>query len=90
MRRSLLMITLIFMLNAAQAMSNAEIKAKIVEKSIADYLATFAVCPCPYSKDKYGKDCGSNNIYTVSKGGTVYCYPADVPASAVEEYKHKR
>lgn len=87
MRLIILPISLIMICTTACALSNAQIKQKIIERSIAEYLKSYLICPCPYSKDKNGDPCGENNAWTVSKHKSVYCYPADVPASAVQEYR---
>lgn len=87
MRSIIAAILLCFICTTTCALTNAQIKQKIIERSIAEYLNSYLICPCPYSKDKYGNPCGENNAWTVSKHKSVYCYPADVPASAVQQYR---
>lgn len=91
MRSIICIIILCFFSYAASALTNAQIKQKLIERSIDAYLSTGAVCPCPYSKDKNGAPCGDNNTWTLDKkysaSHSIYCYPGDVKESAVQQFR---
>lgn len=91
MRSIICIFLLCFFCHAASALTNAQIKQKLIEHSINAYLSTYAVCPCPYSKDKHGAPCGDNNAWSLDKkyaaSHSVYCYPNDVSDRAVQEYR---
>jgi len=76
-------------LHAAYANDNddAEIKQQIVRQSIA---AHSGGCPCPYSKDRAGRNCGRRSAYSKPGGNSPLCYPEDVTAEMVRRYKERR
>lgn len=44
------------------------------------------VCPCPFSRDLQGKNCGSNSAYVRTNGDNI-CYPDDIPTWVIDEYR---
>jgi hypothetical protein len=62
----------------------AKLRNVIVAQSREEYLRNKGPCPCPYSKSS-GRMCGGNSAYSRPGGATVYCYPADVPATVVQK-----
>lgn len=60
--------------------SDAEIRAYLVEQSIASYSGS---CPCPYNTDRAGRRCGGRSAYSRPGGASPRCYPADVPAEEI-------
>jgi len=78
--------------------SEAEIRDLLVQQSIERYTGA---CACPYHR-KWNETlflfpnefrqhptvrCGDDSEYIRPGGPTVFCYPADVPADLVEEYR---
>ena len=57
--------------------SDAEIRAFLVEQSIASYSGS---CPCPFSTDRAGRRCGARSAWSRPGGASPRCYPADVSA----------
>jgi SH3-like domain-containing protein len=68
----------------APTLSDDAIRHALVEASIAGYPGS---CPCPYHVDRGGRRCGGRSAYSRPGGASPYCYPQDVPASAVAEYR---
>jgi hypothetical protein len=62
--------------------SDAEIRAFLVEQSIASYSGN---CPCPYFTDRAGRRCGARSAYSRPGGASPRCYPADVSADEIRE-----
>ena len=60
--------------------SDAEIRAFLVELSIASYSGN---CPCPNFTDRAGRKCGARSAYSRPGGATVLCYPSDVSAEEI-------
>lgn len=46
-------------------------------------------CPCPWSVDGTGKQCGESSQYSYTKGQGIVCYPNDITPKMVTEYKKK-
>jgi len=65
-------------------LSDAEIKQILIEASIAAYSGS---CPCPYSAARNGSHCGRRSAYSRAGGAEPLCYPKDVSAQMVEEYR---
>lgn len=78
--------------------TDAELRDLLVQQSIARYTGA---CACPYHR-KWNETlfmfpnafrqyptvrCGDDSEYIRPGGPTVFCYPADVPAELVEEYR---
>ena len=70
--------------NAAK--TDAQIVEEIVKESIAAYKGN---CPCPYSKNKAGRNCGGNSAYSKPGGAAPLCYPKDVTPKMIEEHRQK-
>ena len=68
----------------AAAQSDAEIKKKIIQQSIAEYSGS---CPCPYNTDRAGRSCGRRSAYSKPGGEAPKCYPSDVSAAEVRAYR---
>ena len=66
-------------------MTDEEIKKLVVSGAIADFEGD---CPCPYSKDIKGNECGQSSAYFNYHGGNKpICYPSDVNINQVNEYR---
>lgn len=71
-------------IGAAQAASDAEIRLAIIQQSLAAYPGS---CPCPYNTDRAGHSCGRRSAYSRPGGYAPICYPADVSADMVKQYR---
>jgi len=68
----------------AKPLSDAKIKGILIEESIASYSGN---CPCPYSVARNGSRCGRRSAYSREGGAAPLCYPRDVSAEMVREYR---
>jgi hypothetical protein len=66
--------------------TDSEIKKLIINESIASYKGS---CPCPYSTDKAGKNCGARSAYSKPGGASPLCYEKDVTQKMVDDYRKK-
>ena len=69
---------------AKQALTDAQIKKLLIEESIAAYSGS---CPCPYSTARNGSRCGKRSAWSRAGGQEPLCYPDDVSAEMVREYR---
>ncbi|MCE4363514.1 hypothetical protein [Xanthomonas hortorum] len=66
------------------ALSNAQIKTALIRESINSYPGN---CPCPYNTARNGSSCGGRSAYSRGGGYAPLCYPKDVTAGMVAEYR---
>jgi hypothetical protein len=71
---------------ARTSFSDAQVKAKLIEESIARYPGN---CPCPYNTMRNGRRCGGNSAHSRGGGYTPLCYPEDVTAKMVAEWRER-
>ena len=69
---------------ADQHLSDAQIKRILIADSIAAYPGP---CPCPYNTARNGSSCGRRSAYSRPGGAAPVCYPKDVTAEMVAEYR---
>jgi len=75
---------------AAQGtLTDAQIAAHIVTQSRANYHASGRPCACPDDLASNGSRCGQRSAYSRPGGAEPYCYPSDVPRSAIEAYRRR-
>ncbi len=89
MRKLLLIICfLLFAPNAGAktSLSDAEIVQQIIRESIASYPGN---CPCPYNATRNGSSCGRRSAYSKPGGYAPICYPNDVSAEMIENYRKR-
>lgn len=72
---------------SAYALDDTQIKKQIIQESIANYPGN---CPCPYNTDRAGRSCGRRSAYTKPGGYAPICYPSDVTAEMIKEYKNRK
>lgn len=65
-------------------LSDSQIKKLLIEESIAAYEGS---CPCPYSRARNGSRCGRRSAYNREGGAAPLCFPQDVTAEMVQEYR---
>jgi hypothetical protein len=69
---------------AKKSLSDAQVRQILIDESIAAYPGN---CPCPYSTARNGSRCGKRSAYSREGGEAPLCYPKDVSAEMVEEYR---
>lgn len=73
--------------HAIKQMTDTEIKEEIIKGSITDFQGD---CPCPYTKDQTGKECGNTSAYfTYQPVNRPSCYPDDITQNQIYEYRAK-
>lgn len=65
-------------------LTDAQVRRALIRESIEAYDGR---CPCPYHRDSRGRACGRRSAWSREGGEAPYCYPNDVPAEAVEEWR---
>jgi hypothetical protein len=70
--------------SGAVALTDAEVRQRLVADSIADY---YGACPCPFSVDSAGHECGARSAYSRDGGASPLCYPEDVSDEMVQAYR---
>lgn len=70
--------------HAKTTLTNDQIKALLIRKSISSYPGT---CPCPYSVNRAGHRCGKRSAYSKPGGRTPLCYPSDVTRKMINNYR---
>src|SRR5437660_11151545 len=81
-----LMLTVAWGQSSKSAKTDEEIRLAIIKESIASYRGN---CPCPYSRDRAGRQCGRRSAYSKPGGTSHLCYPKDVTPKMVEEYRKR-
>ena len=71
---------------ASKEKSDAEIRQEVIALSIASYSGS---CPCPYNKDRAGRNCGRRSAYSRPGGKSPLCYAEDVTQKMVDEHRKK-
>ncbi len=85
MRIIIAILSILFVFsNPSLAVTDAEIKQKIIDESIQNYPGP---CACPYNITKKGNLCGGRSAYSRSGGQKPLCYPKDVTSEMIEIYK---
>ena len=80
-------LCLAFGVEAKQNSESTEvIKQKIIKQSIESYPGN---CPCPYNSARNGSRCGKRSAYNRAGGYTPICYPEDVTAQMIKNYKNR-
>ena len=67
-------------------LSDAQIKQLLIDESIAAYSGN---CPCPYNTARNGSRCGGRSAYSREGGEAPLCYPKDVSAEMVKDYREQ-
>lgn len=73
----------------AAALTAAAIAAEIVQASRDEYHREGKPCACPDDKTPDGKACGGRSAYSRPGGAEPLCYPTDVTATMIEQYRQK-
>jgi len=75
---------------AGGVLTAAAIAALIVKESRQQYYATGHPCACPDDHMRNGNSCGNVSAYIRPGGAHPLCYPADVTAGMIEDYRVER
>ncbi len=68
----------------ASAMTDAQVKAALIERSINNYSGN---CPCPYNSASNGSRCGARSAYSRPGGASPLCFPEDVTPQMVADFR---
>ncbi len=66
--------------------TDAQIKQALIQHSIA---STPGNCPCPFNTAANGSRCGKRSSYSRGGGYSPVCYPEDVTAEMIREYRSR-
>jgi hypothetical protein len=70
--------------------SDAEARDQIIKESIAAHQADGSQCACPYNVMADGKECGDRSAYGRPGGASPFCYPKDVSAAKIHDWRGQR
>jgi hypothetical protein len=74
---------------AEVALTAAAIAAIIVQASRDQYHAGGRPCACPDDRMRNGHACGGRSAYSRPGGASPLCYPTDVTAAMIENYRSR-
>jgi len=66
--------------------TDAQIREALIQQSIA---STPGNCPCPFNTAANGSRCGKRSSYSRGGGYSPVCYPEDVTAEMIREYRSR-
>jgi hypothetical protein len=69
--------------DAQKPLQDAEVRDLMINGNLSAYTGP---CPCPFSVDKMGKECGENSVYSQSPG-QMKCYRGDISDQEVAQYR---
>ena len=75
---------------ARPSLTDDQIRQQIIQQSIADYQATGHSCACPFNQARNGSSCGRRSAYSRPGGAAPLCYPQDVTAGMVGDWRAGR
>ncbi|MDD3012897.1 MAG: hypothetical protein PHC34_04270 [Candidatus Gastranaerophilales bacterium] len=86
---SVIVLSLFVTNNFVFALTDNEIKERIIQESILNYPGN---CPCPYNIARNGSRCGKRSAYSKHGGYSPICYPDQINQKMIDEYKktHKK
>jgi hypothetical protein len=73
----------------AAILSAVAIAALIVKESRSAYYATGHPCACPDDRMRNGHACGGRSAYSRPGGAQPLCYPTDVSAQMISDYRSR-
>ena len=71
------------LVDRAGAASDQEIRQQMIEESIAAYSGS---CPCPYSINRAGRECGTWSAWSKPGGAEPLCFEGDISDEMVRGY----
>lgn len=85
----ILIALIAFSATARSPLTDDQVRQQIIQQSVAAYHATGHPCACPYDSARNGSSCGGRSAYSRPGGAAPVCYPADITAGAVAEWRQK-
>jgi hypothetical protein len=70
-----------------EVLTDVAIIALIVAASVALYKASGKPCACPEDTMRNGRRCGDMSAYVRGGGAKPLCYPHDITASMISQYR---
>jgi SH3-like domain-containing protein len=64
--------------------TDGQIIQALISRSLANYLGR---CPCPYNTMSNGRRCGGRSAYSRPGGRSPLCYPQDVSAEMIADFR---
>ncbi len=64
--------------------TDAEIRRFLIKQSIRSYPGS---CPCPYTLDRAGRQCGRRSAHSRAGGYAPLCYPEDISNDDVRKFR---
>jgi hypothetical protein len=81
------MVMSVFATNSSQAktaISDAQVKQRIIEESIAEYPGT---CACPFNHARNGSSCGKRSAWSKAGGYSPICYANEVTLQMIKDWR---
>lgn len=76
----------VYPVSEAKPLTDAQIRQHLIQESIDSYPGN---CPCPYNTARNGSSCGRRSAYSRGGGYSPLCYPKDVTAQMIKEYRQQ-
>ena len=70
----------------SNALTDDQVKQKIIEDSIASYPGT---CACPFNTARNGSSCGRRSAWSKAGGYSPICYKKEVTKEMVKEWRQQ-
>jgi len=71
---------------SAETLTDEQVREQMIQESIASYPGN---CPCPYNRASNGSRCGKRSAWSKPGGYDPFCYPDDISAAQVIEYRER-
>lgn len=69
-----------------QVLSDAQVKQKVIEASIADYPGP---CACPFNHARNGSSCGKRSAWSKPGGYDPICYADEVTPQMIKDWREQ-
>ncbi len=76
-------VTALILLVAACQPFGISIEQEVVNWAIANYNGA---CPCPFSLDNFGNQCGDQSAWVLKALNAPVCYPSEVTSDMIAKY----
>jgi hypothetical protein len=80
-------LSLAFSAAAKEQLTDDQVRQLVIQESVAAYHATGHPCACPYDAARNGSSCGGRSAYSRPGGPAPLCYPTDVTAGTVRDWR---
>ena len=72
---------------AGEAMTDDEVRRAIIQESLRAYPGN---CPCPWNRDRAGRQCGRRSAYFRPGGYAPVCFAHDISDEQVRAFREAR